>query len=76
MRAALDRKWEFIGHGFTQSNMQKVEDESEDIRKTADAMKLTGRPPRGWLGPGLTETWKTPDLLKKRLRLCRRLGAG
>jgi allantoinase len=65
-RAALERKWEFIGHGFTQKNMQKVEDESEDIRKTTDAIKaFTGRPPRGWLGPGLTETWNTPDLLKK-----------
>ncbi len=65
-RAALERKWEFIGHGFTQKNMQKVEDESEDIRKTTDAIKaFTGRPPRGWLGPGLTETWDTPDLLKK-----------
>jgi allantoinase len=65
-RAALERKWEFIGHGFTQKSMQKVEDESEDIRKTTDAIKaFTGRPPRGWLGPGLTETWNTPDLLKK-----------
>ena len=65
-RAALDRRWEFIGHGFTQKNMQKVEDESEDIRKTTDAIEaFTGRPPRGWLGPGLTETWNTPDLLKK-----------
>src|SRR5438132_10525356 len=25
VRAALDREWEFIGHGFTQRNMQKVE---------------------------------------------------
>ena len=25
--------------------------------------KATGKPPRGWLGPGLTETWETPDLL-------------
>ena len=24
---------------------------------------FTGRPPRGWLGPGLTETWETPDIL-------------
>ena len=22
-----------------------------------------GRPPRGWLGPGLTETWDTLDIL-------------
>ena len=25
--------------------------------------EFTGRRPRGWLGPGLTETWETPDLL-------------
>ncbi len=30
----------------------------------ADAIaKATGKPPRGWLGPGLTETWQTPDVL-------------
>jgi allantoinase len=63
-RAALDRSWEFIGHGFTQRNMQKVENEAEDIAKTTDAIaRFTGRRPRGWLGPGLTETWETPDLL-------------
>jgi allantoinase len=63
-RAALERGWEFIGHGFTQKNMQKVPDEREDIRKTAAAIReVTGRSPRGWLGPGLTETWETPDLL-------------
>ena len=27
--------------------------------------KATGKHPRGWLGPGLTETWETPDLLKE-----------
>ena len=63
-RAALDRKWEFIGHGFTQKNMQKVPDERADIKKTTDAIRaFTGRAPRGWLGPGLTETWETPDIL-------------
>ena len=25
--------------------------------------QATGKAPRGWLGPGLTETWETPDLL-------------
>ena len=32
---------------------------------TAAIKKATGQPPRGWLGPGLTETWETPDLLKE-----------
>jgi len=63
-RAAHERGWEFVGHGFGQKNMQKVPDEREDIRKTKDAIRaFTGRDPRGWLGPGLTETWETPDIL-------------
>ena len=63
-RAALDRQWEFIGHGFGQKNMQKVPDERVDIQKTTAAIAaFTGRRPRGWLGPGLTETWDTPDIL-------------
>ena len=63
-RAALDRNWEFIGHGFGQKNMQKVPDERVDIQKTTAAIAaFTGRRPRGWLGPGLTETWDTPDIL-------------
>ena len=63
-RAALDRGWEFMGHGFSQKNMQRIENEREDIVKTREAIReFAGRPPRGWLGPGLTETWETPDLL-------------
>jgi peptidoglycan/xylan/chitin deacetylase (PgdA/CDA1 family) len=63
-RAALDRQWEFIGHGFSQKNMQKVADERVDIQKTTAAIQsFTSRRPRGWLGPGLTETWDTPDIL-------------
>ena len=62
--AARDRGWEFIGHGFTQRNMQKVDDERLDIRRTTEAIEaFTGKRPRGWLGPGLTETWDTPDIL-------------
>jgi allantoinase len=63
-RAALERGWEFMGHGFGQKNMQRVPDERADIAKTTEAIRrFTGRTPRGWLGPGLTETWDTPDIL-------------
>jgi allantoinase len=63
-RAARDRAWEFMGHGFTQKSMQKVEDEAADIARTTEVIAhYAGRRPRGWLGPGLTETWDTPDLL-------------
>jgi peptidoglycan/xylan/chitin deacetylase (PgdA/CDA1 family) len=62
--AAKARGWEFVGHGFTQRNMQKVDDERQAIRDTTDAIaRCTGKRPRGWLGPGLTETWETPDIL-------------
>ncbi|MEI6115921.1 MAG: polysaccharide deacetylase family protein [Burkholderiales bacterium] len=65
-QAALARQWEFLGHGFIQKNMQKVDDEAEAIRLTTEAIRsLTGSAPRGWLGPGLTETWQTPDLLQE-----------
>jgi allantoinase len=64
VRAAVERNWEFVGHGFTQRNLQKVPDERADIRKVREVIvKATGKPPRGWLGPGLTETWQTPDVL-------------
>lgn len=63
-RAAHERKWEFIGHGYSQKNMQKVQDEQADIVRTTEAIRAyTGKAPRGWLGPGLTETWNTPDIL-------------
>ncbi len=64
VEAARTRGWEFIGHGFSQKNLQKVADERDDIRKTSAAIRAAvGKSPRGWLGPGLTETWETPDLL-------------
>jgi allantoinase len=63
-RAARERSWEFIGHGFGQKNQQAVPDERANIAKTTAAIRdFTGRAPRGWLGPGLTETWETPDIL-------------
>jgi peptidoglycan/xylan/chitin deacetylase (PgdA/CDA1 family) len=44
--------------------MQKVENERDDIVRTGAAIReASGKAPRGWLGPGLTETWNTPDLL-------------
>ncbi|OEV10784.1 polysaccharide deacetylase family protein [Streptomyces nanshensis] len=62
--AAVARDWEPIGHGFTQKNMQKIADEALDIDRTTKAVDdAWGRRPLGWLGPGLTETWQTPELL-------------
>jgi allantoinase len=64
--AALEAQWEFMGHGFTQTPMHRVEDQRAAIAETISAIRdLTGRPPRGWESPGLTETDETLDLLKE-----------
>jgi peptidoglycan/xylan/chitin deacetylase (PgdA/CDA1 family) len=63
-QAAKDDGWEFMGHGWMQMPMHKVEDPMGSIRETIDAIRVfTGHPPRGWESPGLTETYETIDLL-------------
>lgn len=62
--AARDAGWDFIGHGFVQTPMHTVDDERQAIADTISAItELTGKPPRGWESPGLTETDQTIDLL-------------
>ena len=44
--------------------MHKVEDQRAAIRQTIEAIHgFTGRKPRGWESPGLTETYETIDIL-------------
>jgi allantoinase len=63
-QAALDAGWEFMGHGYVQGPMHKVEDQVAAIRDTIDSIKqFTGKAPRGWESPGLTETDETIDHL-------------
>jgi allantoinase len=63
-KAALDAGWEFMGHGFIQGPMHKVDDQRDAIRRTIDAIRsFTGKAPRGWESPGLTETFDTIDIL-------------
>jgi peptidoglycan/xylan/chitin deacetylase (PgdA/CDA1 family) len=53
-----------MGHGFVQQPMHKCEDQRQAIADTIAAIrKFTGKPPRGWESPGLTETPETADLL-------------
>ncbi len=62
--AARDLNWEFMGHGFVQGPMHKVEDQPAAIAQTIQAIKsFTGKHPRGWESPGLTETDATIDHL-------------
>jgi len=62
--AAHAAGWDFMGHGWVQKPMHKVEDQKSAIADTIRAIRdLTGKPPRGWESPGLTETDETLDLL-------------
>jgi allantoinase len=63
-RQALDDGWEFMGHSYEQMPIHKVEDQRGMIAKSLDTLeRFTGTRPIGWLGPGLTETLETPELL-------------
>ena len=62
--AARDAGWEFMGHGWVQVPTHKMPDQRDAISRTVKTITdFTGRACHGWLGPGLTETLETPDLL-------------
>ena len=56
--------WEFMGHAYDQMPIHKHEDQRGMINRSMDILeKFTGKRPVGWLGPGLTQTLDTPELL-------------
>ncbi len=62
--AALENNWEFMGHSYIQKPMYLLEDEQTDIHKTMEKLQsFCGYKPRGWMGPGLTQTDQTPEFL-------------
>lgn len=64
-RAMLDAGWEFMAHGVVQGAMHLLPDQRKAIRQALELLeKFTGKRPKGWLGPGLTETWETLDYLR------------
>jgi len=61
-------QWELMGHGLTNSTMLtglSKDDERSVIAQTRQMIEEQGQRMRGWLGPGLTETWNTLDLLRE-----------
>jgi allantoinase len=65
--AAHEAGWDFVGHGFMQGPMHKVADQKKAIDDTIEAIRgLTGKAPRGWESPGLTETDDTLDWLAEK----------
>jgi allantoinase len=63
------REWEWMGHNLTNSRRLSGVDEAEERHIISETVRIlrsgTGRAPRGWLGSGLAETVRTPDILKE-----------
>jgi peptidoglycan/xylan/chitin deacetylase (PgdA/CDA1 family) len=59
--------WEWMGHGISNSmliNRQTEDEERALIQDVVDTIrKSTGKHPRGWLSPALSESHRTLDLL-------------
>jgi allantoinase len=56
--------WEFMGHAYDQMPIHKHENQRDMINRSMEILeRFTGKRPLGWLGPGLTQTYETPELL-------------
>lgn len=68
LKAGLERDWAWVAHGRTNSQLHSgfsPADEERELTEVFDTIaRATGRRPQGWMGPGLTETFETPRLLK------------
>jgi len=64
-----ERGDEFIGHGRTNSERQVEMSAADEAAMMAEVVaRITaeeGHPPRGWLGPFISQSAQTPELLKK-----------
>ena len=67
IEAGNELGWEWMGHGLSNSLLHTGQSEEEEralIEKIVGMIKsATGSQPKGWLGPALTETDNTPDIL-------------
>lgn len=67
MDAVRRRGDEIVGHGHTNSERQGILSEDHERKVIADATRIIraheGRTPEGWLGPWISESHITPDLL-------------
>jgi allantoinase len=61
------RKWVWLAHGKNNSTLQSNMSPEEERSYLADVVgtikQSTGQQPRGWLGPALSETFETPNIL-------------
>jgi allantoinase len=61
------RNWVWLAHGKNNSTFEAgmaLEEERRYLTEVVNTIKeSTGQQPKGWLGPALTETFNTPNLL-------------
>jgi peptidoglycan/xylan/chitin deacetylase (PgdA/CDA1 family) len=61
---ALMSGWDVVGHGYYQRPLPEEEDERGAVWRALEAIEgATGTRPIGWLGPGLSETNQTLEIL-------------
>ncbi|MDE2374620.1 MAG: polysaccharide deacetylase family protein, partial [Hyphomicrobiales bacterium] len=61
---ARAQRWEFMGHSYEQGPIHAEPDQKAMVTRSLDIIeRFNGRRPLGWLGPGLTETYDTPEIL-------------
>lgn len=70
VQACLARGWEILAHGLDMDHLHHgglpVEDERRWIRQSLDILRqASGQPVRGWLSPGKSESFATPELLRE-----------
>jgi peptidoglycan/xylan/chitin deacetylase (PgdA/CDA1 family) len=67
IKAGVERDWAWLAHGRSNSFLHtgmSEEEERATLTTIVDTIEgATGSRPRGWMGPGLTETLNTPRLL-------------
>jgi peptidoglycan/xylan/chitin deacetylase (PgdA/CDA1 family) len=67
IEAGRARDWAWLAHGRTNSTLHtdlELDAERAELTDIVETIeRATGRRPRGWMGPGLTETFHTPALL-------------
>jgi peptidoglycan/xylan/chitin deacetylase (PgdA/CDA1 family) len=63
------RNWAWLAHGKNNSTLQTGMDEVKErayLTEIVDVLKKsTGKAPKGWLGPALSETFNTPNILEE-----------
>jgi peptidoglycan/xylan/chitin deacetylase (PgdA/CDA1 family) len=69
IKAGVERDWAWLAHGSTNSILHTGYEPEEERKILTDITTTietaTGRHPKGWMGPALTETDNTPELLSE-----------